>query len=320
MHREIGGYFELDTYYGKEYYPDAIPLNSGRNAIALLIKARAYTKVYVPSFCCDVVVDGVSKGGAQTAFYAVDENLMPIFPVQLGKSEALLLINYYGQLDDHIVRQYKEKYDRIILDNTQAFFQKALPGIDTVYSCRKFFGVSDGAYLSADIVIDKSLEMDRSAKRMNFVLGRFEEPASNYYAEASANNEVFTTEPIKYMSKITHNLLKALDYSYIAEVRKSNADYLHKKLEKDNCLSYRITGGDFMYPFLLSKKIDGAIVRKALQQKKIYVPCLWPNVLESETQESTAYYLANNIIPLPCDQRYNNDDMQYIVDILKNLI
>ena len=30
--REIGGYFELEELKGSEYYPDLIPLNTGRNA------------------------------------------------------------------------------------------------------------------------------------------------------------------------------------------------------------------------------------------------------------------------------------------------
>lgn len=41
----------------------------------------------------------------------------------------------------------------IILDNTQSFFQKPISGIDTIYSCRKYFGVPDGAYLSTNILL-----------------------------------------------------------------------------------------------------------------------------------------------------------------------
>ncbi len=320
MYREIGGYFELDTYDGNEFYPEAIPLNSGRNAIALLIQKRNYTKIYIPSFCCDAVIDGILKGGASYVFYDINEELMPILPAKLGDSEAILIVNYYGQLDLNMILSYKNVYKRIILDNTQAFFQKPIPKVDTIYSCRKFFGVADGAYLSSDISIKTPLEVDHSSKRMGFVLGRFEESASKYYQESSKNNDIFTIESIKYMSKLTHNLLRALDYQKISQIRKCNATYLHKMLGPINCLVYKIPEGAFMYPFLLPQHIDGNKIRKELQKKKIFVPCLWPSVFEYNSSDSLAYYLAKNIIPLPCDQRYNQDDMQYIIDNLNELI
>ena len=65
-----------------------------------------------------------------------------------------------------------------------------------------------------------------------------------------------------------------------------------------------------MYPLLVK---DGAEIRKRLQEKKIYVPTMWPNVLESLAHEETEYALAKNILPLPCDQIYDLNDMQYLV-------
>ena len=37
---EIGGYFELDDLIHKEYYPDLIALNTCRNALLYVIKAK----------------------------------------------------------------------------------------------------------------------------------------------------------------------------------------------------------------------------------------------------------------------------------------
>ena len=38
--REIGGYFEMETFQGKEYHKDAYAFDSGRNALAALVQAR----------------------------------------------------------------------------------------------------------------------------------------------------------------------------------------------------------------------------------------------------------------------------------------
>lgn len=41
---DIGGYLGLEEFMGKEYYPDLIALNTGRNALACLIHAKHIRK------------------------------------------------------------------------------------------------------------------------------------------------------------------------------------------------------------------------------------------------------------------------------------
>ena len=84
----------------------------------------------------------------------------------LANDEYLYVVNYYGQLTKRKVLELKHRFAQIILDNTQAFFQKPLDGIDTIYSCRKFFGVPDGAYLSTNKRLSEELEIDISRERM----------------------------------------------------------------------------------------------------------------------------------------------------------
>ena len=70
-----------------------------------------------------------------------------------------------------------------------------------------------------------------------------------------------------------------------------------------------------MYPLRLQESVRA--LRKCLIERKIYIPCLWPEVLDDADKDSTAYKLADNILPLPCDQRYNVDDMKYMLEELK---
>lgn len=312
MH-EIGGYFEMETFHGKEYHMGAYAFDSGRNALAALVKARQYKTVYIPNFSCDSIVDGIKKGGAQVTYYPVDANFLPVFSSTLAPEEALLIVNYYGQLTNEALTSYVRKYVRVIVDNTQAFFQAPLPHVDTTYSCRKFFGVADGGYLYTDASME-SYPVDVSAKRMLFVLGRYDEDASIYYQEASHNNEIFSDKPIQMMSKLTHNLLCAIDYDAAAKKRQHNATYLHSHLKRINKMEVQVPYGMFMYPLMVNSSIGGGQLRKILQQSKIYVPCLWPDTLCRESTDTVAYRLAENIIPLPCDQRYDIEDMDYILE------
>ena len=47
--------------------------------------------------------------------------------------------NYYGQFNNEEIALYKEQYGKIIVDSAQAFYQPRVQGIDTIYTCRKFF-------------------------------------------------------------------------------------------------------------------------------------------------------------------------------------
>lgn len=211
----------------------------------------------------------------------------------------------------------KEKYNNIILDNTQSFFQKPVSDIDTIYSCRKYFGVPDGAYLSTEVALDEILEEDQSSSRMKHIIGRFEGQASDYYNEFNKNDEAFKELPIKTMSKLTRNILGAIDYEKVIETRNRNFKYLHDCLGNINILDVKLSYGPFAYPYYVK---NGIQIRKKLAEKKIYTPTLWPNVLKENLEDSVEYEYAANIIPLPCDQRYGIDDMEYIVKELESCI
>ena len=55
------------------------------------------------------------------------------------------------------------------------------------------------------------------------------------------------------------------------------------------------------------------MLRKKLINSKIYIPTLWPDVLELCEKDSIEYNYAQNILPIPIDQRYNDKDMDYII-------
>ena len=111
----------------------------------------------------------------------------------------------------------------IIVDNVQAFFQPPIAGIDTIYSCRKFFGVPDGAYLETNLDIDNEIQIDNKSRfRFKHLLGRFEIAANEYYNEyANLENEL-DKEEVMYMSNITHNLLQGIDYKEVYSIRRRN--------------------------------------------------------------------------------------------------
>lgn len=315
--REIGGYFQLDQFINKTYHENLIELNTGRNALLYLVKAKKISKIYLPYFLCNSVSDMLNKHKIDYEYYHIEKDFLPIFNKILKKDECLYIVNYYGQISNDFISKIKDEYKNIILDNTQSFFQKPMPGVDTIYSCRKYFGVPDGAYLSTDVVLNKKIENDQSSFRMKHILGRFEGQASDYYNDFRKNDESFKELVLRKMSNLTSNILGAIDYEKIIESRNRNFKYLHDNLKNTNILDIKVPFGAFAYPYYSE---NGIAIRKKLVGKKIYIPTLWPNVLKDNHEDSIEYNYAANILPLPCDQRYGVEDIDKMFYELKTLI
>ena len=307
--KEIGGYIELDKYKLPMLHEGAVALNCGRNALAYLLRAKKIRRIQIPKFLCASVREVCKKENVEIKYYSITKEFLPD-RIDLTDEEWLYIVNYYGQLDNEKIRFLVDTYKRVIVDNAQAYFQMPVAGVDTLYTCRKFFGVADGAFLYSDQKLSQKLQIDESFDRMRFLLGRFERTASEFYSEYAANNALFINEPIKRMSKLTENLLRAIDYKEVEERRTKNFLFLDKELVGFNKLKLNVPQGAFMYPLYIE---NGAQIRKCLQEKKIYVPTLWPDVFNCCEELELEYDMAKNILPLPCDQRYNIEDMQYMI-------
>lgn len=309
--REIGGYIELDTYTGEMLHENSIKLNCGRNALAYLLRAKQIKTIWMPKFMCDSCDSVLSSYGVTILYYSIGLDFKP--HVEQRGDEWLYVVNFYGQLSNEYLASLGKN---VIVDNAQAYFQSPISGIDTLYTCRKFFGVPDGAILYTDKQIEIS-KRDESFERMHFLLGRYERSAQEFYQEYVDNNHFFQEEPIKRMSKLTENLLHGLDYNVIRKKRTENFAYLHERLADSNRLKLRVPDGAFMYPYYVE---NGFELRKKLQAKKIFIPTLWPAVFNRCNQNELEYQMARNILPIPVDQRYGIEDMDYIVkEIVNNM-
>lgn len=313
--KEIGGYIELDTYSLPLLHKEAIALNCGRNALAYVLKCKNIKKIYIPKFLCKSVYNVCQREHVLVSFYNIDKSFLPI-DLCLNDDEWLYIVNYYGQLTNDQILDYKKKYKNIIVDNAQSYFQMPVEGVDTLYTCRKYFGVADGAFLYTDFKLNEVLPIDESYQRMQFILGRYERSANEFYTQYVENNRFFKDEPIKEMSKLTRNLLCGIDYNDVCNKRVNNFYYLHENLKEINQLEVSYMG-TFMYPLF----IDNAdVIRKELQKKKIYIPTLWPDAFEWCSENEIEHKFVQNILPLPIDQRYSTEDMKYIVEEIRKCL
>ena len=311
----LGGYFELELQNGKEYHKDAIRLNTGRNALELILSSKQFQKVYVPFYTCGVVMEPIYKLQIDFEFYSIDENMEPLFNFNnILEREGFLYTNYFG-LKDSYISNLSGRCTNLIIDNSQAFYAIPLPGIPTFYSCRKFFGVPDGAYLYLDEITELNFPTEFSSDRFVHLIKRIESGAEAGYYDFKENEHSLIGLPILQMSILTKRLLSNIDYELIQTKRRENFLFLHEHLSKHNELNIKLDEGSvpMVYSFL-SKNSE---FKQKLIENKIFVPTYWPNVLEWSKKESIEYNYASSIIHLPIDQRYSKHEMNFIIKLIK---
>ena len=278
MMNEIGGYFELELRKGNDYHSTAKALNTARNALELILITKKYSKVYIPYFTCDVILEPFKKQNIEYEFYHIDCNLEPIFDYPIIKeNEGFLYTNYFG-IKDQFIGELAGICRNLIVDNAQSFFSKPINDIPTFYSSRKFFGVPDGAYLYLEGISGAELPYDYSENRMTHLLKRIEYGAEAGYTDFKTNDNSLVGQPIRQMSKLTKALLCNIDYEFVKSKRIENFNFLHKILVQSNELKFELENDSvpMVYPFL-TKKVD---LKGKLIQNKIFVATYWPNVLE----------------------------------------
>ena len=315
--KEIGGYFELELASKEECHTSAIKLNSGRNAFKYILKAQNIKKIYIPNFICNSIIDPLVELSISYEFYNIDSNFEIIQEIDLLKDERILYVNYFA-LKFQYVKQLADKYqNNLIIDNTQDFFGKPLKNIDTIYSPRKFFGVSDGGYLYANHLLEGLLPCDESYIHSVQLLGRADKEASLFYNEYKKAEQRLINQPIKKMSNLTNKILSSIDYESIKQKRKENFEYLHNELKEINLLeNIDIKSTPFIYPFIT----NDLQLREKLIKNKIYIAKYWSEVLGRDSISNVEIDFVNKLIPLPIDQRYDFDDMYRILKIIKDNI
>lgn len=310
--KEIGGYFELEIEKkGNLLHSNALKLNSARNCFNYILMTKKPANVYIPAYICNSMLQPLKDCDIEYQFYNIDEKLEIISDLSLEKNDFLLYVNYFGLKSD-FCKFLADKYGtNLIIDNSQAFFEKPIKNIDTIYSPRKFFGVSDGGYLYTNSTIDQELNVDFSYDHLSHLVGRIEKSANEFYKEFRLSEEYLYNRPMRFMSKLTSTILGSIDYEKAKLKRERNFLFLHNHLKTSNLLDINIhsINGPMVYPYLANDKL----LRDKLIEKNIYVAKYWEEVEQRPYVNLFEKGFVDKLVPLPIDQRYNLDDMYHII-------
>lgn len=318
--KEYGGYMSFENFNGEEYHKNALRFDSVRSCLSFIINKRKYKKIFIPYYLCKSISHLLDYNNIKYDYFYITNEFLPILNHHTTSDECVFLVNYFGQISNKLILKLQELYGNIFVDNTQSFFQIPVDGIDTAYCCRKYFGIADGAYLYTAIdSMDVQYPYEVSHNKVNHLIGRYEQGAEaflNYYKELES---IPRGNQIKHMSLFTSNVLRGLDYDCIINIRKRNFIKLHDNLKYINTLQVKLNKNDglYLYPLLIN---NGEKLKMHLIKKKIYIPTLWPDLHRDIKPFHIEYKYASDLVLLPIDHRYNENDMDNICDAVHHIL
>lgn len=318
--KPIGGYFslELSQRQSPTWLSDAAEVNSSRHALEYILMSlnKKPKLIYVPYYTCEVVLEPLKRLGINYQFYHINERLeVDSFP-PLEEDELIIVNNYFGVKDEYVNNVLMHYGDNVIIDNAQAFYHIVNGRNRAIYSPRKFFGVSDGGYAVTPDSLNIELPQDYSTDRFSHLLRRLDMGAEVGYADFQKNDSSISGEPLKSMSNLTRHILSSIDYERIKSIRKKNFEILHRQLAESNRLKIPAQN-TFECPMIYPYLTKDTKMRQKLIDNKIFVATYWPNVFQWCIKDSYEYELGKNLIPLPIDQRYGEEEINRVIKIVQ---
>lgn len=319
--KEYGGYlplelpFEIGEFYRSSDTLKVLPVSSGRAGFYFAAIDSGAKKVYLPFFTCLDTETPFQRLGVEVVKYQIDEEFLPI---NLGVEDdsVVLWTNYYGNASEKQIATVTNRYKNLIIDNCHAFFSPPIASAYNIYSARKFFGVSDGGYLISGSLGALSVQEGFSFGHVEHLAKQIDVGTHGAYPE-HLSNEVRLEADYSSMSKFTQRVLGSVNYDQVFRRRRSNFILLHSLLSEENDFPINLASETHMYyPF----KNASPNLREKLIEQRIYTPYWWRHVLGEVPENSVEEVFSRETVLLPIDQRYSDQDMKQISQIVKSAL
>lgn len=354
MKKEIGSIFPLSDMVlsqaeatQAQFPTDRIYYSLCREALCDIAKALNVTakKVLIPAYTCQTVITPFEECGWQCVYFPVKSDLRIdthglVKIVEETKPSLIVVHPYFGMdLNDEevaILVSIKEKGVGIVLDLTQCLFSTKNYSFATfiVASYRKWMPIPDGGYLinlstpeSIKQPEDEYLDFTEREKAAMYLRGQYfangeqrTKDISIRLSKAADHIAESNIAPHK-MSQVAYNLMKNENLELNQQSRFDNYTYLyHNILESDKitkvCNDINEVTTAPLYLTIYVK--DRPALQKLLAQDSIYAPVIWPVEDERVLINDEVKYIYDHVLAIPCDQRYDEKDMQRALDIINN--
>lgn len=318
--------------------------SSGRGALSLLLDEinPKHKTALLPVYICDSVIKPFIKHGYNCYFYDIDTDLkIDLDSLQYNNIGIFLHMGYFGfDTNNNIVnyiRDLKENGAIIIEDITHTLFSDIKRYEENDYyiaSLRKWFGLPSGGFVTLKESLNYNLKINSTfsdirqealqikSLYMKYNDNTLKEKFLDLFKKAE---EILEDDMAPYLiDQISESLLYSVNINELIEKRQANFNVLDNGL-RNTCYIEPVFRNindsicPFFYPIYIKNRER---VKKELIKRNIYCPVHWPIPYNIDTMDFQykSKFIYQNILSIPCDQRYDNKDMITIIDTIKELI
>lgn len=340
------GYFDTFSQYGNCTW-----LRSGREALHLVALNLNQNDnlniptVLMPAYCCHSMVDPFVKAGWNVVYYRLNEDLTADVDY-LSKllatlhPKAVLTMNFYGSVStvEAVLVIKNNCPDCICIEDfshcTFSFSKICNPQVDYyVTSIRKSVGVCDGSVIISHEPLDESYIEEGETEFMTsrnycqilkaeYTYTQSGVQKNQFFPELRRQEgELDAFEGVHRISITGQEMLKVLNGGMIRYARQQNMkhilDLLDGKVESVSGIEKCIEGAPFSLPILVKNRDE---VQQKLARRGVYAPVLWPICDEARDVCPVSARMADEMLSIPVDQRYNYDDIEDIAKIVLETI
>ena len=311
----------------------------GRAAIAWFLDTRGpFTTAFVCAYTCPSVPEFMKGKGVDVMFYDCGESDFSILAQKAKGKVILLLPALFGmapwlnvsKLSDNLGDRFS-----IIIDAAQSAFGHldfAPPPNGAVLSCpRKTLSLADGAALQIsnihpnDHKMVEALPIADSASRLKerareiLALQDPKREAEALSISAAAENSL--PQYACRISKLSKRRFLLIDKNKTNQRRINNATILTAELSDLTLLLPSGPGVPFFWPFAIKNRHN---LLDRLHRLRLFATPLWSNIpilsVAGKRRYPTAYRLSSELVGLPVDQRYSDQDMYKIASLVRSCL
>lgn len=322
-----------------ELSEDSIFLSTGRDCLEFIIQHLRLTSddvVMLPAYLCPEMLDPFIKHMVRIRFYKIRKDLT-ISPqdflgeISKGDVKMVLIINYFGWPDPGRtdVRLLCDQYKAVLVEDCAQSLLSTFPKIGDLefYTYRKSIAIPDGASIKginnewskvlATITSTGPTRFARTRLKAGLLKNiKFLKPVWRKLFLKAEKELVNNYERPAKMLPSSKRILLRTDYESIGIKRRNNYEFLAIGV---NNRIYPAKLQDDVVPFgmpIICEERDA--VKDKLIKEKIYPPIHWhlPEMINKELYPES-HWLSEHILTIPVDQRYDENDMERIIEVLR---
>lgn len=298
--------------------------------------------VLIPAYTCQTVITPFEEAGWTCLFFNILKDLridLEHLRNQVEKHHpALLVVHPYFGMDLNknettVIQYIRNQGTKVVVDLTQCIFSnQELTFADYIVgSYRKWFPIPDGGFL----IIQNNCDISQPSEENELFVTR--QTDAMYLRGQYFQNEDQRTKQISIrlsksadhvadnnisphrMSTFSCQLLEQEDKQSNRQRRINNFTYLFDNIRKSEKYAFvcsdksLVTTVPLYFTLYVENRRDLQI---KLAEECIYAPVIWPVEDENVLISEDVRYIYDHLLAIPIDQRYDEQDMQRVVDMI----